>query len=83
MDCAVGEAEKKEDMEAFFLSPSFGKSSGESFFDFFLFQVVGIESQESERARKRYQTRVSKRKSLNNLINMLLSMFCLLFTNVP
>ena len=48
MDCAVGEAEKKEDMEAFFLSPSFGKSSGESFFDFFLFQVVGIESQESE-----------------------------------
>ena len=36
MDCAVGEAEKKEDMEAFFLSPSFGKSSGESFFDFFI-----------------------------------------------
>ena len=71
MDCAVGEAEKKEDMEAFFLSPSFGKSSGESFFDFFLFQVVGIESQESERARKRYQTGF-KEKSLNNLINMLL-----------
>ena len=38
MDCAVGEAEKKEDMEAFFLSPSFGKSSGESFFDFFYFK---------------------------------------------
>ena len=36
MDCAVGEAEKKEDMEAFFPSPSFGKSSGESFFDFFI-----------------------------------------------
>ena len=60
MDWAVGEAEKKEDMEAFFPSPSFGKSSGESFFDFFISSGWNRESRIG--GRERYQTD-SKRKA--------------------
>jgi len=63
VDWAVGEAEKKEDMEAFFPSPSFGKSSGESFFDFFISSGWNRESRKSGgRERDKPDAMVSKRK---------------------
>ena len=63
MDCAVGEAEKKEDMEAFFLSPSFGKSSGESFFDFFISSGWNRESRQKSEGEKEKPDGDSKRKA--------------------
>ena len=62
MDWAVGEAEKKEDMEAFFPSPSFGKSSGESFFDFFISSGWNRESRKSGGRERDTRRMVSKRK---------------------